>query len=174
MKTIAFFMILSLVSPSLALAVGNKYSLGFEGKLAPDQGQSTISEFVYQNGPDEILIKVFLLGAVSKPGLYHVPVNTDLFSLLAFAGGPLEQAELDHIQVKHRPANAESKTSELDLQSAVTDPNIKLPTLALNDVILVPQRKPAISNNTIATVGVVATVLGIILTGVLVGQTFKK
>jgi hypothetical protein len=48
---------------------------------------------------DELLIKVNIWGFVRKPGQYMVPTNTDLISLISFAGGPLEQAKIKKVKL---------------------------------------------------------------------------
>lgn len=175
MKALCLFLIFSLIFPHQSFsATSGKYSLGFDGRFTPDQGQSNISEYVFQGTQNEVLIPVFLLGAVTKPGLYHVPINTDIFSLLALAGGPIKEAELEHIQIKHRTQGDEPRTSELNLEKVVASSSLAVPTLALNDVVLIPTKEPTISNNAVVTIGIIATLAGVILTGVLVSQALKK
>ncbi|MCG8607547.1 SLBB domain-containing protein [bacterium] len=48
---------------------------------------------------DEILIQVNVWGYVQKPGQYLVPRHTDLISLISFAGGPREGANLGEIRI---------------------------------------------------------------------------
>jgi|GEM_PF-3095112 len=46
------------------------------------------------------LIKVNLVGGVRSPGVYYIPVDTNLAELLAYAGGTVEGAALDNIRVR--------------------------------------------------------------------------
>ncbi|MCD4664471.1 MAG: SLBB domain-containing protein, partial [Bacteroidales bacterium] len=48
---------------------------------------------------DQLVIKVNIWGFVAKPGQYIVPSNTDLISLISFAGGPREGAKLNNIKL---------------------------------------------------------------------------
>lgn len=48
---------------------------------------------------DELLMRVNIWGFVRKPGQYMVPSDTDLISLISFAGGPVEQAKIKAIKV---------------------------------------------------------------------------
>ncbi len=48
---------------------------------------------------DELLMRVNIWGFVRKPGQYMVPTDTDLISLISFAGGPVEQAKVKAIKV---------------------------------------------------------------------------
>jgi len=75
----------------------------------PGFGQSRDSEsssnyknraaLYYLGEQDELLIKVNIWGFVQKPGQYMVPSGTDLISLISFAGGPREQANLKRIKI---------------------------------------------------------------------------
>jgi protein involved in polysaccharide export with SLBB domain len=54
----------------------------------------------YQLGnKDEILMNVNVWGYVARPGQYVVPRNTDLISLISFAGGPARGANLNGVQI---------------------------------------------------------------------------
>ncbi len=48
---------------------------------------------------DQLLIKVNIWGFVAKPGQYLVPSDTDLISLISFAGGPRDGAKLSSIKL---------------------------------------------------------------------------
>ncbi|MEK7728579.1 MAG: SLBB domain-containing protein [candidate division KSB1 bacterium] len=48
---------------------------------------------------DELLMRVNIWGFVRKPGQYMVPTDTDLISLISFAGGPVEQAKVKAIKI---------------------------------------------------------------------------
>lgn len=53
----------------------------------------------YIGKEDELLIPLNVLGFVAKPGQYLVPNNTDLVSLIAYAGGFVEGAKLNKIKI---------------------------------------------------------------------------
>ena len=48
---------------------------------------------------DEILMNVNVWGYVLKPGQYLVPRHTDLITLISFAGGPREGANLGEVKI---------------------------------------------------------------------------
>ncbi len=48
---------------------------------------------------DEILIKVNIWGFVRMPGQYLVPSDTDLISLISYAGGPTEDAQISKVKL---------------------------------------------------------------------------
>jgi hypothetical protein len=64
----------------------------------PDLGRSRAAQY-YLGDQDELLIKVNIWGLVRRPGQYMVPKDTDLISLISFAGGPLDQARMKKIKV---------------------------------------------------------------------------
>ncbi len=63
---------------------------------------------------DELLMRVNIWGFVRKPGQYMVPTDTDLISLLSFAGGPVEQAKVKAIRVV--------RTNEAGLRTTSAEP----------------------------------------------------
>ena len=50
-------------------------------------------------GTEQLKIKTYIWGQVQKPGLYIVPDNTDLLTLISSAGGPTENAKLSKIRI---------------------------------------------------------------------------
>lgn len=53
----------------------------------------------YLGSSDELLMKVNIWGFVRNPGQYLVPTDTDLISLISFAGGPAEEAKIKNIKL---------------------------------------------------------------------------
>lgn len=83
---------------------------------------------------DELLIKVNIWGFVRKPGQYMVPKNTDLISLISFAGGPIEQAKINKVKIirapEFNPATQSQRVNQSDLALASHSNNIELSKLA--------------------------------------------
>jgi polysaccharide export outer membrane protein len=79
---------------------------------------------------DELLIKVNIWGFVRKPGQYLVPKNTDLISLVAFAGGPLEQAKIKKVKIiraaEFAPTSQNTRLNQNDLVLASRSNNGEL------------------------------------------------
>ncbi len=71
----------------------------------PDLGRPRAAQY-YLGEQDELLIKVNIWGLVRRPGQYMVPKDTDLISLISFAGGPLDQARMKKIKVIRASAPA--------------------------------------------------------------------
>jgi hypothetical protein len=118
--------------------------------------QGGASEFVFRNDPEEILVPVYVLGAVQRPGLYHIPVRTDLITLMALTGGPTQAAETDDILVKKQVSK---EVLNVDLEKLVAGSSLKTPVLNNNDVVLVKTKEPIVSSNTMLVLTLVTTVL---------------
>lgn len=113
-----------LVSEKISLAQDSKFPRGAQYFLGTD---------------DQLLIKVNIWGFVAKPGQYLVPSDTDLISLIAFAGGPRDGAKLSRVRL--------IRSKGTDSTTVVMDVNIKkfidkgdqsrIPTLQPNDTIIV-------------------------------------
>lgn len=117
-------MIVCLSSAKISSAQESKFPRGAQYFLGTD---------------DQLLIKVNIWGFVAKPGQYLVPSDTDLISLIAFAGGPRDGAKLSRIRI--------IRTKGSDSTTVVMDVNIKefinkgdqsrIPMLHPNDTIIV-------------------------------------
>lgn len=113
-----------LVSEKISLAQDSKFPRGAQYFLGTD---------------DQLLIKVNIWGFVAKPGQYLVPSDTDLISLIAFAGGPRDGAKLSRVRL--------IRSKGTDSTTVVMDVNIKkfidkgdqsrIPILQPNDTIIV-------------------------------------
>jgi SLBB domain-containing protein len=65
-------------------------------------GFNTGSVYLYSGtltGTEQLKIKTYIWGQVRKPGLYIVPDNTDLLTLISSAGGPTENANLKKVRI---------------------------------------------------------------------------
>jgi polysaccharide export outer membrane protein len=70
-----------------------------EADQRDSDGDRTRGAQYFLGEQDELLIKVNIWGFVRKPGQYMVPKDTDLISLISFAGGPLEQAKINKVKI---------------------------------------------------------------------------
>jgi protein involved in polysaccharide export with SLBB domain len=124
---------------------------------------------------DELLIKVNILGFVAKPGQYLVPRNTDLISLIAFAGGPKEGGKLSEVRIVRgtilenggngHSTNGHSRDGNM-MQVNVKDfmekgDTSKIPPLLAGDTIIIPQSM----GNKFKTVMGFSSIVGIIAAG---------
>ena len=130
------------------------------------------NEFVSGNYPGAILMPINLWGSVGKPGIHHVPTQTDLITLLSLAGGPGPDAQLDKITIKRR-AGKEEQILKVDAEEYLNKAGMRSPVLEANDIVVIPRDTPPISSNTVTTVTFVGSVLGIILAGFALSRQTK-
>ncbi len=143
--------------------------------LSPDlmSSMATGSEYVSGNYPGAILMPVSLWGSIGKPGIHHVPTQTDLVQLLSLAGGPGSDAELDHITIKRR-SEKEEVIIRVNADDILNKPGVHSPILNANDIIMIPREKPNVSANTITTLAFISSVATILLAGFAISTQLKK
>ncbi len=83
-----FFVIFFVLSHSLLFGQGG----------SSQSGPNRAAQY-YLGYEDELLIPVNIWGFVQKPGQYMVPDNTELISLLSYAGGPTNDAKISNIRI---------------------------------------------------------------------------
>lgn len=115
----------------------------------PDLGRPRAAQY-YLGEQDELLIKVNIWGLVRRPGQYMVPKDTDLISLISFAGGPLDQAKMKKVKVirasspaatSHGGAMLGANSSELMLASPAQRGGTVLSSSSAQQVIEVNVKK---------------------------------
>jgi hypothetical protein len=112
---------------------------GYFDASAQDQKYPRGAQY-YLGTDDQLLIKVNIWGFVAKPGQYLVPNDTDLISLISFAGGPRDGAKLNSIKLIRdmNPEDKVEKILEVNVQKYINDGNESLiPTLKPGDTIIV-------------------------------------
>lgn len=93
---------------------------------------------------DELLIRVNIWGFVNKPGQYMVPSETDLISLISYAGGPARGAKLSSIKIVHSSSTSNEK---LDIEKVNVDKYLKkgddsiIPRLRPGDTVVISGSK---------------------------------
>lgn len=65
---------------------------------------------------EQLKINAYIWGEVKSPGLYLVPDNTDILTLIALAGGPTDDARLQDIRIV-RSYGEQEETISIDLES---------------------------------------------------------
>lgn len=118
----------------------------------PEQLRERIGASRYFLGKeDELLIPVNILGYVNKPGQYMVPNETDLISLVAFAGGFREDAKLDKLKILRGIAkNGQPNSLQVDLKKYFNSGDRRLiPRLMPDDTIIVSGSRTVTLKNTL-------------------------
>ncbi|OQY39857.1 MAG: hypothetical protein B6226_00975 [Candidatus Cloacimonetes bacterium 4572_65] len=106
MRRFILIIIISLVSTmilgqDMATGINNASAYSFSGS-SEDQEQLKINAYIW--------------GEVKSPGLYLVPDNTDVLTLIALAGGPSDDARLQDIRIV-RSYGEQEETISIDLES---------------------------------------------------------
>lgn len=125
--------------------------------------------FVSGQQKGSVLMKVNLWGAVKKSGIHYIPPGTDFVSLLSYAGGPLSAADLEDAYIKRKTKDSE-KIIPVNIRDLVSSNSSHNPKIEPNDIIVVPQNEPTVSQNTVVTVGFVSTLLSLVLASVVLSK----
>jgi hypothetical protein len=86
---------------------------------------------------EQLKIKTYIWGQVRKPGLYIVPDDTDLLTLLSLANGPTEDAKLAKIRIVRSTQEGE-KIIWVDLKEYMeTGEEELIPILQPGDTVII-------------------------------------
>jgi len=98
------------------------------------------SRYILSATNDALLMTVRVWGEVKKPGLYDVPIGTDLVELISSAGGPTNMAKLTKIKVIHSShKDEENYVSVVNIKEFLDTGNAELiPEIRPNDTVVVP------------------------------------
>ena len=72
-------------------------------------------------GTEQLKIRTYIWGQVRNPGLYIVPDDTDLLTLISSAGGPTENAKLSKIRIIRSTVDGE-KVINIDMKEIIRQP----------------------------------------------------
>ena len=101
------------------------------------------------------------------PGIYHIPKETDLATLISLSGGADNNSDI----TKLKYTLPGKKTVELNLYDHIgTNNEIKL---SGGEIIYIPRKEGWVSNETATTVTVLISVLSLVLTGYVVNRTSR-
>jgi hypothetical protein len=93
------------------------------GQVGPTSGtgaapQSATANFFFAE-PNELTIKVSVLGAVTRPGRYEISRKIDLLNVLSLAGGTMPDADLEDVRIIRtfrQEGESERREIRLDLE----------------------------------------------------------
>ncbi|MCB0363925.1 MAG: SLBB domain-containing protein [Bdellovibrionaceae bacterium] len=103
---------------------------------APPTVSAVASEFFVGRELGKPLISVHLVSGVNKPGVYHVPMGTDLAQLIAYAGGAMEKADLGEVSVRRRDDKGYS-VMMVDMEKILIG-TATIPPVQSEDVVHIP------------------------------------
>lgn len=127
----------------------------------PQVNPQTPSEYFYQRSPRDTMISVRLLGNVRRPGIYHVPRDFDLYSLMSLAGSYSEQADLSAVRIVRGARGQQGSVIEVDLENRAKVDAVRLQA---DDVVWVKEEKALISTDTYRLATVFSVVISTLLT----------
>ena len=132
--------------------------------IAGTTNYNTGSVYMYSGtleGTELLKIKTYIWGQVRKPGLYIVPDDTDLLTLISSAGGPTENANLTKVRIIRTNEN-EEKVIWVDLQEYIDHGDYSLiPTLQPGDTIIVSGSAYYAFTKAVAWISQVAVILSV-------------
>ena len=102
------------------------------------QGQLNRAAQYFLGTEDELLVPVNIWGFVQRPGQYMVPNNTDLISLISYAGGPTEHAKINKIRIVRNDPQLGTKVWIINVKQYLETGDQRLiPVLRPGDTIVV-------------------------------------
>lgn len=141
---------------------------------------NTSSEFIFESYPNQELIPIRLIGAIKNAGLYHIPANMKLTTLLALAGGTMPDADLEKIiigndqQMIRSQEGKETISLTLNLEETLRNGVKNDYTLVSNDIVLIKNKSPIVSNDAFRTISIVSVILTSILTAFVIKDRYNK
>ncbi len=140
----------------------------------PRANLNPTSEFVFETYPNQELISIRLLGAIKNSGLYHIPQNMKLTTLLALAGGTTTEADLENIVIGKDYDGKNKPAKKIDLEESLMNGLKNDYTLSPNDIVLVKNKTSVISNDSFRSISIISVILSSILTAVIIKDRYKK
>lgn len=122
------------------------------------------SEFFVGKNLGRPLVTVNLVNGVQKPGVYHIPVQTDLAQLLSYAGGAGPNSDLEDITIRRRQLG-KTQLVNVDLEKILKSTS-SIPELQHNDIIHIDQ--DITTAQTTVWLGIISSLATIALTMVLI------
>ncbi len=129
--------------------------------LGSGQTMGSGSEYFAGRIEGKPLIKVNLVGGVRLPGVYHVPVDTNLAEVLSYAGGTVDGAELDEIHVRSM-LGTKATFKTFDFQNLSKDTAGSYPTIKNDDIIQITVTKDQLAR-TALWVSIIGSIISVTL-----------
>ena len=90
------------------------------------------------NEEDQLKILTYIWGQVERPGLYIVPDDTDVLTLMSLAGGPTVDAKLKSVRIIRSSPSGEEQIIFVDLKKYIETADYRLiPRLMPGDTVIV-------------------------------------
>jgi hypothetical protein len=124
------------------------------------------SEFFVGRIEGKPLITVNLISGVRLPGVYHIPIQTNLVQLIAFAGGAGENADFENVTIRTQASSGATTTKKIDLDEILKDSQ-GIPVMQDRDTIRIPPDVDYIGKS-LTYIALIGSTLGVILSAIAV------
>ena len=142
----------------LATMETSSYALDLDrGFSGPASSQA---EYFSINTGKRMTIRVNFISGVNRPGIHHIPDNTNLMEAVSLAGGIANDSDPSKIYVK-RKGKESFETLDYDLVKLVTDKDESYPELRNMDTILI-ESKSKTADNLLMGLSVLGSVIAIV------------
>jgi protein involved in polysaccharide export with SLBB domain len=112
------------------------------GKSLKSQLQTYRGAYFDYSDPDAINIKVLVWGNVEFPGEYFIPASNSVNDLIALAGGPTTNANIEDLRIFRIGPDSVQHMIKFNYNDLLWNDKltkqIKIPTLRAGDILLVP------------------------------------
>ena len=131
-------LLLSLFLSIIVFAQNSELQVGSNtNQLRQNQGA-----FYDYSDPTSLNIKVSVWGFVKYPGKYVIPMESNVYDLLSYAGGPTEDAHLEDLRLFRTMEDSSQSMIKFNYNDLLWDENLKefksAPGLDAGDILLVP------------------------------------
>lgn len=130
------------------------------------------AEFFNSNRSKRMLIKINLVSGVRRPGIHYVPDDTNLIDLISLAGGVTSDAEPDDISIRREGINGVENLS-IDLNEIMRNSDLKVPLLANNDSLFIPE-STGFRQNLMLQLAMITAVVGLLSMSLGVYNTLNR
>ena len=91
------------------------------------------------NEADQLKILTYIWGQIERPGLYIVPDDTDVLTLISLAGGPTVDAKLKSVRIVRGSDTGNEQIIMVDMKKYIETGEYSLiPKLMPGDTVIVP------------------------------------
>lgn len=154
----------------LVIAISTQSTLADAQMSPPNMAAVSAREYYVARDMGKPLVTVHLLNGVTAPGVYHVPIDTNVAQLIAYAGGALPTSDLGDITIR-RGQRANYQITNLDLDKALQEKK-ELILIQDQDIVQIDQKFNA--DKPLQWVGIVSAIASIFLSVYLVEDIRKR
>lgn len=129
----------------------------FPSFSSPGTSGNSGAEFFVGKIEGKPLIQVNIVSGLKMPGVYHIPVDTSLAELISYAGGAVDGAQLDKINIK-----GDSKNMKVYDFYTLSNSSQKMPNLNNGDIVQIDVENDSLAR-TALIVGMTASITAVIL-----------